>query len=368
MSGSSTANASGVYGTMSTPSTNNVPGARYGAVSWTDKSGNLWLFGGFDAGYLCNDLWAFNTTAKTWTWINGSQEGVSNPSGVYGTKGVAVASNVPASRWGGVGWTDGNGNLWLFGGAGYYFAAGASAYLNDLWEFNPTTKLWTWMSGSSTFGLGATGNYGTQGVAAVTNVPGARSSAVALTDASGNLWLFGGNGANCPSSSGSIECRGGNGPFLNDLWEFNVSSDQWTWVSGSDTGNAEGAYGSLGVAAVTNVPGARSSAVGWTDSSGNLWLFGGGLSSENLDGGYGNDLWEFNPTKKMWTWVGGSSTDSALGVYGTLGTPSSGNVPGARGESVSWSDSTGNLWLFGGDGEDAAGNEGDLNDLWRYQP
>jgi hypothetical protein len=37
-------------------------------------------------------------------------------------------------------------------------------------------------------------------------------------------------------------------------------------------------------------------------------------------------------------------------------------------ESVPWRDSTGNLWLFGGSGVDSAGNNGDLNDLWEYQP
>ena len=35
---------------------------------------------------------------------------------------------------------------------------------------------------------------------------------------------------------------------------------------------------------------------------------------------------------------------------------------------VSWLDSAGNFWLFGGYGNDAIGNEGVLNDLWRYSP
>ena len=32
--------------------------------------------------------------------------------------------------------------------------------------------------------------------------------------------------------------------------------------------------------------------------------------------GYLNDLWEFNPAAKTWTWVSGSSTANAIGVYG----------------------------------------------------
>jgi len=35
---------------------------------------------------------------------------------------------------------------------------------------------------------------------------------------------------------------------------------------------------------------------------------------------------------------------------------------------VSWSDASGNLWLFGGEGFDSTGTEGTLNDLWEYQP
>jgi hypothetical protein len=54
------------------------------------------------------------------------------------------------------------------------------------------------------------------------------------------------------------------------------------------------------------------------------------------------------------------------GVYGTQGTPAAGNVPGARWPAASWIDGSGNLWLFGGDGYDAAGTNDFLNDLWQY--
>ena len=66
-----------------------------------------------------------------------------------------------------------------------------------------------------------------------------------------------------------------------------------------------------------------------------------------------------------WTWVGGSSSVGSNGgqpgVYGTLGAPASGNVPGGRFGPVSWTDGSGNLWLFGGQGYDADGNYGNLN-------
>jgi hypothetical protein len=51
-----------------------------------------------------------------------------------------------------------------------------------------------------------------------------------------------------------------------------------------------------------------------------------------------------------------------------LGVPAAGNVPGGRWYASSWIDTSNDLWLFGGIGIDSAGNEGDLNDLWEYEP
>jgi hypothetical protein len=85
-----------------------------------------------------------------------------------------------------------------------------------------------------------------------------------------------------------------------------------------------------------------------------------------------NDLWEFDPATKEWTWVSGANKvglyGGVAGVYGTLGVASASNVPGGRGSAVSWTDSSGNFWLFGGDGSDSTGTEAFLNDLWKYQP
>ena len=66
--------------------------------------------------------------------------------------------------------------------------------------------------------------------------------------------------------------------------------------------------------------------------------------------------------------MGGTNTINQTGTYGTKGVPDAANVPGARYGSISWSDSSGNLWLFGGYGYGSAAYEGRLNDLWRYEP
>jgi uncharacterized repeat protein (TIGR03803 family) len=359
MSGANTAYQAGVYGTQGVSSSANVPGAREAAVSWTDKSGNLWLFGGDNYVYVFNDLWTFNSTSNAWTWVSGADTG--DQSGVYGTQGIAASANVPGARDSAVSWIDKSGNLWLFGGLGSD-STGDIGDLNDLWEFSPTSSTWTWVSGANT--AGSQGVYGTMGVPSIANVPGARYLANTWTDKNGNLWLFGGVGHDL-----SVSGQGGGGTVLNDLWEFNPTSKAWTWIGGTSGGGSELAnYGYRGVTAATNIPGARYMAISWTDNGGNLWLFGG-LGNDSTNYGVDlNDLWEFNPTSEMWTWISGANAGNQPGVYGTQDVPSPANIPGARELAVSWIDASGNLWLFGGYGLDSKGSQGALSDLWEFNP
>jgi hypothetical protein len=79
--------------------------------------------------------------------------------------------------------------------------------MNDLWKYSAGE--WTWVSGSNV--VNGIGMYGVEGVAAAGNVPGCRDSAVGWADASGNVWLFGGEDI----FSGVLP----SGKF-NDLWEY----------------------------------------------------------------------------------------------------------------------------------------------------
>jgi len=217
---------------------------------------------------------------------------------------------------------------------------------------------WTWISGSDT--ILQAGTYGTQGVPDADNVPGARYGSAAWTGADGSFWLFGGYG---------LDSAGDTKNLLNDLWRYDPDNNTWTWVNGADTVLAAGIYGTQGVPAAGNVPGARYSSASWRDSSGRVWLFGGfGLDSTG-DRQYLNDLWLYDPDNNTWAWMSGSDLGEQPGIYGTKGTPDADNVPGARYESAAWTDNaTGDLWLFGGYGLDSKGIEYYLNDLWRYDP
>lgn len=351
MGGSNTYNQAGIYGTKGVAAPGNIPGGRVSAVSWKDTSGNFWLLGGvgLDINGLSNalnDLWKYS--AGQWTWMGGSDTGTQTQPGIYGTQGMAAPGNIPGARWSAVSWTDGQGAFWLFGGYGLD-SKGTMGYLNDLWKYNGGE--WTWMGGSSV--VNQPGTYGTKGTAAPGNSPGARIEANAWTDAAGNLGLFGGS----PGPPTQFE-------LFNDLWKY--SGGEWTWMSGSSSVNQSGTYGTQGVAAPSTNPGARVLALTWTDAAGNFWLFGGDGYDSTAGINDLNDLWKYSAGQ--WTWVGGSNLGGELGTYGTQGTAASGNIPGARFQPIGWTDTSGNLWLFGGDGYETTTTQGYFNDLWKYEP
>jgi len=281
--------------------------------------------------------------------------------------GKSALGNVPGGREQATGWTDTDGNFWLFGGYGNDSQGYSAGYLNDLWEFNPISKEWTWVSGSSSMMNGfSPAVYGTQGVTTPGSTPGGRISASSWVDSNGKFWIFGGMGYDSQMYAG----------FLIDLWKFNPSTAEWTWMGGSNSIGSNfvqpGVYGTLGTPEAGNTPGGRSGASSWTDTSGNFWFFGGDGYDAQGNSGPLNDLWEFSPSIGQWTWMGGSNSlgnsFGQPGVYGTLGTPGTGNIPGGRGHASSWADRSGGLWLFGGSGLDANGNGNALNDLWKFNP
>jgi hypothetical protein len=373
-----TANYGGSCGnlwTLVTPS-GSTPSGRWGGVTWTDPAtGHLWLFGGQDGSLaFLNDLWEFNIATKTWTFHAGGQ----NLPGVYGTQNVASPGNVPGGRWGASARLDASGNVWLFGGFGCDSTGPncSNLLLNDLWKYSGGQ--WTWVDGSITGN--SAGSYGTQGSTAATNQPPSRQASVAWIDNTGNFWMFGG------FTSGT------NG--FNDLWKFDtVTTKQWTWVSGSKGAtNTPGNFGTQGIAAATNVPGARWLSAAWSDVHGNLWLFGGQGYDSTGNGSLG-DLWTYtldtttdpgNPAKlalNQWTWIKGPNAVSQPGIYGKPADPAVWphvtNNPGTRWAPSYWTTTpaqTGEqtFWMFGGEGFDATGSTGKgfslLNDLWRYLP
>ncbi len=265
---------------------------------------------------------------------------------------------------------------------------------------------WTWISGVKAVNINRT--YGTQGVAHPSNNPGGRVGMAFWRDRQGNFWIFGGKG-----NGGNT----GNG-VLNDLWKYNPSTNQWTWVAGDKNTQANGTYQSKGAPSPVNKPGARQNAVSWTDNKGNFWLFGGlGMPSIKAGGGNGgngngnnggnggnnggngnggngnngdgddddddddgddavvaeeegllNDLWMYSPATGEWTFVSGTDKQNQSGRYGTLRQASGSNYPGGRYSASGWQDTNGNLWLFAGRGYSSRNEISLLDDVWKYSP
>lgn len=403
MHGSNQANFTGNYGVQGISAPTNDPPAFYEVAEWTDLQGNFWIFGGMQInGDVSNSLWKFDPVTNEWTWVKGSQ--LPNQSGIYGTQGVPSVTNNPGSRtMGAVSWTDQSGDLWLFGGFGFD-VNGSSGRLNDLWRYNISTNEWTWMKGSPT--VNSSGSYGIQQLPSALNEPPARrETSASWVSSNGDLWLFGGD-------QGSIIV------LFNDVWRYNIASDTWTWMSGSSTLNAPPNWGIQQVAAPSNTPGARLAYASWVDNSGIFWYFGGLYSDmwtydpvtnmwtwvagnnssfssvfqsqcqftndhplpllENrcrwkdgcgrlwsfggFDGGLPyNLMWAFDPQQNQFCWVAGGMQSSQPGTFGTMLVPSATNYPPALGGNVGFVDAAGNFWMFGG----TTGTT-NYNTLWRY--
>lgn len=354
MGGSQMPDQPSVYGTLGQAAATNQPGAREFPVCWTDANGKFWMFGGF--GFSANpsqisaermgDLWKYDPVTNLWTWMGGTNLTLQN--GSYGTQGVAAPANRPGCRVGSASWTDASGDLWLFGGRGFP-ASGVEGFLNDLWKYNITSGLWTWMGGTNQ--MGQAGVFGTLGVASVNNIPGGKEFPSVWKDALGKVYIFGGRGAG----------------YFNDLWKYDPAVGSWTWLKGSNTANQAGTYGTQGVPATANVPGARFSQAHWTDKYGQFWMFGGqGWSATTLNNL--NDLWRYDVCTNNWMWIKGTDTTNRLGIYGTIQIPAGTNMPGSRIYNNYWLDKNQtDLWLIGGEGFDASNFVNDhMNDVWRY--
>lgn len=211
---------------------------------------------------------------------------------------------------------------------------------------------WTWTSGSSS--SNQAGSYGTKGTASSSNVPGGRRGGLTWTDSNGDLWLFGGFGVTSSATG-----------YLNDLWKYDASTGNWTWVSGNSQANGTGVYGTKGTASSTNIPGGRLNAMGWIDSNDDLWLFGGNGFDKNQSLGRLNDLWKYDVSADEWTWMKGQKTEGNPSIGGS--NPVADHTPGARSASCAWQDTNGDFWLFGGNGRDfSTTNNGYLRDVWKY--
>ena len=346
MGGEKITNTPGLYGILGLPLFQ-YPGARENAVSWTDKQGNLWMFGGSgfaantEVGFL-NDLWRYSPALNIWSWMGGSNR--LDQEGRYGDRGESSESNNPGGRFLSTGWVDNDGNFWLFGGFGY--ADDDLGTLNDLWRYTPGNGEWAWFKGSKSDN--DNGEYGKKGDFKNGNTPGARQGSTGWKDNEGKLWLFGGEHSN------SLFC---------DLWIYDPDTNQWAWMSGDDKTNKLPEFEDIGVPTNDGHPGSRTLASGWVDPLGDLWLFGGSGYGGNSGINSLNNIWKYSIDNNDWTLIKGEATEHAIAVYGTKGTPDNNNKPGGTTNASAWTADDGTFWIFGG-----RADEGFLNQAWSFTP
>jgi gliding motility-associated-like protein len=343
MHGSNAANVAGVYGTQGVAAPGNTPPAMYETTELVDLQGNFWLFGGLDNAFQEHAaLWKFDPITNMWTWMKGPN--TVGAAGVYGVQGIPAPGNYPGSRaWGVLSWTDAAGNLYIFGGYGYD-AFGTLGALSDLWKYDITTNMWTWMKGPNV--ANDPGTYGTLQVPANTNNPPSRfETAASWTANNGDMYMYGG---------------GGFLGYYSDMWRYSPGTNQWTWMSGSNATNVAPNFGTQLIPSPTNTPGARYTYGRWKDLQGNLWLFGG---SDALSGTWA-DMWRYDLTTHVWTWMAGSNVANTPGNFGTKCVAGS-QFPASRYENrCAWTDDCGRFWQFGG----FSSGISTLNDLWMFDP
>ncbi|MCX6272089.1 MAG: gliding motility-associated C-terminal domain-containing protein, partial [Bacteroidetes bacterium] len=204
---------------------------------------------------------------------------------------------------------------------------------------------WTWMQGKDSVKVPPV--YGIQNVPSPLNTPGSRMSSPHWKDSDGNFWLFGGY-------------FGLPGGFYNDLWRFDPQSLQWAWVSGPNVANSPGYCAEcLCQPSVDNLPESRTLGSHWKGICDFFYFYSGSFCS---------DLWCYNRNNNEWTFTKGSLFPYNQGFHGTMGVPGTANQPRSLGGSCSWTDLSGNFWVFGGLDSIGFVSDYNLNELWRYTP
>eukprot|EP00475_Leptophrys_vorax_P043003 TRINITY_DN8145_c0_g1_i1.p1 TRINITY_DN8145_c0_g1~~TRINITY_DN8145_c0_g1_i1.p1 ORF type:complete len:608 (-),score=118.25 TRINITY_DN8145_c0_g1_i1:39-1862(-) len=235
---------------------------------------------------------------------------------------------------------------------------------------NPSDNRWSWIAGGS-FDTTYAGVYDNVPQADYLNslsdsgLPAARDShAGGFHDGIGLLYVF----------AGIFYDQSGDYNFLNDLWVYNTSSDQWGWVYGAapSQGNQKPVYSCD--SSCTLGPGSRSTHA--FETSDGFVVYGQNGVDANGNVGYINDVWSFSFESNSWNWLAGNTTFSTqlffygtnsyvLLTYGSYTTP---QYPGSR-NGACWVTDGKLGYLIGGLGISYLNQQnvwGYLNDVWSF--
>jgi hypothetical protein len=220
ISGTSNIYDSGNYGAVGAESTSYYPSARQSTALWVigqNDNIDIYLFGGAatidGTHYFSNELWKFNYSTLSWTWLGGST-GV-NEVGTYNTLQVFDEKSWPGGRRKAFGFKNSRDEMFLYGYIGCAADCSSTyAALNDVWKYEISTNRWAWWAGSSAQN-DLTGYYNTSDPEAY---PAARfDPALTFSTTTDLMWLYGG------TVGASV--------YAMDLWSFDMRTGLWTWFN-----------------------------------------------------------------------------------------------------------------------------------------
>lgn len=194
-------------------------------------------------------------------------------------------------------------------------------------------NLWTWIAGNSTAtkvqdGVSILntpymrpipgGEYGTMYYGSNTTGPPARQFAAGCVMTERNsLVLFGG----AFKWDGDLHFTNGTYEFYNDLWEFSLDTNEWTWIAGSSLANQ-----SDSVNDPPQFPDARYGS--WlacydTPTASSVYMHGGWLANSDTPNSITttNDLWKYSFDASNWTRLSDFNDAPFASDYETLVAP-----------------------------------------------
>jgi hypothetical protein len=344
---------------------------------------------GTAAGNL-NDLWKWDGT--NWTWLGGLN--TTDSWGSYGVKGIETAGHYSSGIINSIAWIDEYGNFYFFGGNGRD-SVGNAGPLQSLWRIR--MKEYTGIPFLSTMSINNAATYSTSttvtvsynytgpatGLCIQTSNTSAGCSWQALSgtgtqaytlgagDGTDSLYTFLQDASGDVSSSLSatiiLDTTNPTVPSTitptSDTYTYSTNYTP-TWTDGTDANLSKHIMKACTIndcttGCLTSIDPATSASSSATSLVlGNAYY----MCVQALDFAGRTSAWASSAGKitittaprlsYAATWLSGSNTINQLGTYGAKGVASSTGTPGARRFSISWIDSSQNLYLFGGYGHD----------------
>ncbi|KAI3655778.1 hypothetical protein MP638_004108 [Amoeboaphelidium occidentale] len=227
-------------------------------------------------------------------------------------------------------------SAYIFGGFVLRVDVPSPRLTSDVWkcDFSRDQGVsWTWIHGSNQYN--DPGIYTEIGDQNSVVYPSARYSYAQFYDHdSRKFYMFGGYGLD----------NSGNEGALGDHWSYNVDSNSFVWLGGSNQASAPSNY-TIGVESASNkIGGLYAPAFVYSHARKEFFIFGG--ATENA---FFNIIWRYKASNNMFTALSGD-TNIEASVIISFGELHPGNMPSGRAGSSVIVTGEGKIYVFGGAG------------------